>query len=99
MKHLLTLLLVILISNALPTYVSAQATSDSTPEKIESKSKSSSRKGRTTGPISLDALIIEEKLQIPVFLTLERHKPEFQNLKMTKHFLELIIKSVEKNPF
>ena len=99
MKHLLTLLLVIVISNVLPTYVSAQATSDSTQEKIESKSKSSSRKGRTTGPISLDALIIEEKLQIPVFLTLERHKPEFQNLKMTKHFLELIIKSVEKNPF
>ena len=65
----------------------------------EEAASSSSRRGRKSGPISLDALIIEEKLQIPVFLTLDRHKPEFENLKMTKHFLDLIIKSVEKNPF
>ena len=73
--------------------VIAQASSG---DEAASKSRSRSRK---SGPISLDALIIEEKLQIPVFLTLERHKPEFENLKMTKHFLDLIIKSVEKTPF
>ncbi len=72
----------------------AQSGSDSSPSSSNS-AKSSSR----SGPISLDALIIEEKLQIPVFLTLERTNSEFANLKMTKHFLDLIIKSVEKNPF
>jgi hypothetical protein len=99
MKNLLPIITMILITGLSPALVQAQETDNSSKEKTETKSKASTRKRPVTGPISLDALIIEEKLQIPVFLTLERHKPEFQNLKMTKHFLELIIKSVEKNPF
>lgn len=80
--------------------VEAQTSSNDGANDNSSASTTSSRSGgRNSGPISLDALIIEEKLQIPVFLTLDRHKPEFENLKMTKHFLDLIIKSVEKNPF